>query len=119
MPLHDFLCDPEEGGCGHKIENQPLTFEEFDKFKADGQPCPECSKAMLQLWGSCRFHFPTRVTDSGLVPTSKRGKAQLMENRYRKRNARLESLPPDQKSRMEKFFSCRGIRKSPPSEPGG
>lgn len=119
MPHHDFLCDPEGGGCGHEIRDQVLTFEEFDKFKADGQPCPECGKPMLQLWDSCRFHFPTRVTSSGLVPTSKRGKAQLMEKRYSQRNARLEKLPPGPKHRMEQFFARHDVRKSPPSEPGG
>lgn len=115
MPLHDFLCDPDMGGCGNVEENWAMKFAEFDDFKAAGCPCPECGHEMRQVFSTCRFHFPSVNTGKGIKPTSKRGQMQQMEQRYKKRNERLEKLPPDQKARMEKFFERRGVRKTPPS----
>lgn len=115
MAIYDFKCD-KEGGCGHEELNFTLSFSDYDAFKAASLPCPACGKGMRQVPGMVRFQFPSVVTESGIRPTSKRGQAKEMEKRYAKRNARLESLHPFWKNRMEKFFERQGIRKTPPPE---
>lgn len=113
MPHYDFVCDE----CKVLLDDVVMSFEEFDEFKKAGKPCPDCGKEMRQPIFDFHFHFPTKVTDKGLLPTSRRGLMQMMEARYQKRNARLESMPEYYKRRMEKFFSWQGVRKSAPSSP--
>jgi len=113
MPTYDFVCPACDCAWGDVF----LTFAEFDEFKKASFPCISCGGTMRQEFTRCNFSFPVKMTDKGPVPTSKRGLAQLMEKRYKKRNARLDALHPYWKKRMEYFFDKRGIRKTPPSSP--
>lgn len=115
MPIYDFHCLD----CGHLKENIVLTFAEFDEVKEmGGVPCPDCPGMMISKPGRFGVKFG-KVPGKGsqMVPGSKRERRQLMEQRYRKRNARLESLPEGQKRRMEKFMDRFGVRKTAPADP--
>lgn len=52
MPTYEYLCDPEDGGCGHK-------FEEMQSFKDEAlTTCPECKEEKLKrLFGTPGFIF--------------------------------------------------------------
>ena len=42
MPTYEYLCDPEDEGCGHK-------FEEFARMSDPVRhKCPECGKLKLR-----------------------------------------------------------------------
>lgn len=115
MPVYDFLC-PD---CGALEENLVLTFEEYDAQKAlGGLPCEKCPGFMQIKPGRFGLKFG-RVAGRGsqTYPGSKRERRQLMEQRYEKRNARLDALPEEQKRRMEKFMDRRGVRKTAPAGP--
>jgi hypothetical protein len=114
VPRYDYECIEDRGGCGF-VQEVRMSFAEDDEVAARGGiDCPKCGKKMTKIVGGLLFHFPSVITDKGIKPTSKRGKAKEMEKRYDKRNKRLEAMDPATKKRMERFFSRRGVRRSPP-----
>lgn len=52
MPIYEYLCDKEEGGCGERVE-------EIQKFSDKPlKKCPKCSKNVLRrLFGNPNFMF--------------------------------------------------------------
>ncbi len=52
MPTYEYLCDPEDAGCGHKFEEtQSFTDEALTQ-------CPKCKKKKLRrLFGNVNFIF--------------------------------------------------------------
>jgi putative FmdB family regulatory protein len=52
MPLNQYKCNKEKGGCGH-------TFEELQQFKdKNKKKCPECGKLKLvKLFGTPSFRL--------------------------------------------------------------
>lgn len=115
MPIYDFICH----GCSHLIENAHMTFDEFDDMKSlGGLPCPKCPDWMHVKPGRFAIKFG-KVPGKGsqTFPGSKRERRQLMEQRYEKRNARLEALPPQQKEKMVRFMERFGVKKTAPAGP--
>jgi len=113
MPVYDYKCE-----CGHIEENVFfLTIDEMEEAEEVGVKCPAC--------GGCMSKLPSRVgVEFGVVhdargqayPGSKVERRRMMAKRYKKRNKRLENLPPDQKKRMKKFFDKHNVKKTPPSD---
>lgn len=115
MPVYDFLCH----SCGYLLENEVLTMEEYMAQKElGGLPCPECPELMRIKPGRISIQFG-KVTDhrGQEFPGGKRERRQLMEKRYKKRNKRLEQLPPEQKEKMVKFMERRNVRRTAPADP--
>lgn len=115
MPVYDFHCLE----CDYVLENEYLSFSEFDAMKAlGGLPCPNCPETMVIRPGRLAVKFG-KVCDSRgkLYPGGKRERRQMMEARYAKRNQKLEKLPPDQREKMVKFMEKHNIRKTAPAGP--
>jgi hypothetical protein len=67
----------------------------------------------------CRFSFKfAKVHGPGsqMMPGSKRERRQMMENRYAKRNEKLEALPLQQKERMIRFMDKHNVRRTAPAD---
>lgn len=69
MPTYEYLCDPEDGGCGH-------TFDEFQSFTDEAlTDCPKCkAKHLRRLFGcgagiifkgSGFYHTDYKMKESG------------------------------------------------------
>lgn len=115
MPIYDFIC-PE---CDYLIENVYATYQEFDDIKAAGGiPCQLCPAMMHTKPVMFNVQFAkVRNSKGKLQPGDKRGLRKMMEERYRKRNERLEAMPKPQQERFIKFMERMGVRKTAPSSP--
>lgn len=61
MPVYEYLCDSEEGGCGHRFEEQQ-SFADEALTK-----CPGCKKKKLRrVYGTPALLF----IGSGWVPSA-------------------------------------------------
>lgn len=57
MPTYEFLCDPDESGCGNVIE---IKCSYDDKQKSKPKSCPKCRKrkALIELFGDSQVIIP-------------------------------------------------------------
>ena len=115
MPVYDYKCE----SCEHVEENMFfLCVADMEEAEAKGIRCPECDGTMRKLPARFSTEYG-KVADSRgqMYPGSKEERRKMMADRYRKRNKRLENLPPDQQERMKRLFRKYNVRKTPPSDP--
>lgn len=70
MPMNEYLCDAQDGGCGHQFEEiQSFTDEDLKK-------CPQCKKNKLRRL----FGIPSLIfKGSGWTPKESGGNQMSTE----------------------------------------
>lgn len=103
MPLYDFVCRE----CGMPFKDVLLTHAKREEFLQE--ECPSCGQKELAV----------DMTESNVVyvptPGTPEYEARVMKERYRKRNAQLDKLPPENQERMKTFMKKYGVSATAPA----
>lgn len=103
MPFYDFQCEK----CGLQYQDVLLTFSQKQDFLKE--ECPGC--------GECKLQSDLRNVRLAYIPKdgSPEFERRVMQDRFKKRNERLDALPPENQAKMKQFFNKYGINKTAPS----
>ena len=93
MPTYEFECDPDNGGCGHRIEIS-CTYAE----KEDNQPksCPKCRKRkpLYEVFGGGNSVFIPVTIGSLIDKNNSRISADEKHHLNKKHNEYKERKEP-------------------------
>lgn len=103
MPIYDFQCS----NCDAVLSDVIMTVAEREAFCSTGV-CKECQSTgtMRSLIGSFKAVFGKG---------SHTHEIRTMEQRYKRRNERLDSLPKEHQSKISEFMKRHNVRATPPA----
>ena len=89
MPTYEYLCDPEDGGCGEVFSITCLISEKTEK---EPKSCPHCKKrkTFYQLFGYGAFHMPNTLgswADKQASSMSEDEKSEIHSKHYEYRQS--------------------------------